>query len=126
MTIPYLDAQATVFGRTTLTKDLWGSFGYAFSPPNSIRFAPALTLNETRQVTGYGESGKFRVYTSAVSAYTTGTLDVTEGSTAVTGTSTVWITNGVGSGQVIQIAGVPYLIDTVSANTALTLTGPVS
>jgi hypothetical protein len=53
--------------------------------------------------------------------YVVGTVAVTNGSKTVTGTSTLWVDNGISPLQYITIAGVTYQVCTVVSNTSLTL-----
>jgi hypothetical protein len=53
--------------------------------------------------------------------YSTGTLSVTNGSNAVTGTSTVFSDINASAGSIITIAGVPYTIASRNSATSLTL-----
>ncbi len=53
-------------------------------------------------------------------AATTGTISVTSGSTAVTGSGTAFL-SAISSGNTIQISGVEYVVSAVSSATSLTL-----
>lgn len=54
----------------------------------------------------------------------TGTITVTNGSTAVTGSGTLFADNFVGANDVLIVDGLMYIVDSVTSNTALTLTRP--
>jgi hypothetical protein len=53
--------------------------------------------------------------------YTTGTVTVTNNSTAVTGSGTAWLTNGIRAGDWLIVRNQIAVIATVTSNTALTL-----
>lgn len=60
-------------------------------------------------------------WTNVLPTYTTGTVDVTNGSANVTGAGTAWLTRGITAGQLIVIGGVVYDIATVTGDTTLTI-----
>jgi len=61
---------------------------------------------------------------SGGSAYSTGTVSVTQGSATVTGSSTVWTTNAAAGGQFRTGGYGPYEIQSVDSNTQITLVQP--
>ena len=121
--MPYLDSIGQIFGRTTLTKELFGSYGWAFSPPNHIRFSPPLQPNEVRDVYIQGQVGTFRYDSgsSTVAAYSTGTISILQDSTTVTGLGTLWLT-ALAAGQVITFAGRDFIIREITSDTILEIT----
>ena len=54
----------------------------------------------------------------------TGTITLTNGSTAVTGSGTLFADNFVGANDVLIVDGLMYVIASVTSNTSLTLTRP--
>jgi hypothetical protein len=62
-----------------------------------------------------------RGYLDVVNSYDTGTVAVTDGGTTVTGTGTTWTAAMVGRKILFGQEGYPYLIDTVTPGTGLTL-----
>lgn len=54
----------------------------------------------------------------------TGTITLTNGSTAVTGSGTLFADNFVGANDVLIVDGLMYIVASVTSNTALTLTRP--
>jgi len=63
-----------------------------------------------------------RAYVDVENSYTTGTVSITDGSTTVTGVSTVWTSDMEGQKIKVGLDGYAYTIDTVSSGTSLTLT----
>ena len=61
-------------------------------------------------------------YVDIKNSYNTGTVDVSDGSTDVTGSSTVWDTGWTGKKIVFSDEGFPYEIASVDSSTTLTLT----
>jgi len=61
-------------------------------------------------------------YVDIKNSYETGTIAVNDGSTAVTGTSTVWVATWTGKKIVFADEGFPYEIASVDSGTGLTLT----
>ena len=55
---------------------------------------------------------------------TTGTITVTNGSTEVTGSGTLFADNFVGADDVLIVDGLMYIVASVTSNTSLTLTRP--
>lgn len=55
---------------------------------------------------------------------TTGTITVTNGSTAVTGSGTLFSDNFVGANDALVVGGEIYIVKSISSNTALTLLTP--
>lgn len=55
---------------------------------------------------------------------TTGTITVTNGSTAITGSGTLFADNFVGANDALVVDGEIYIVKSVSSNTALTLLTP--
>lgn len=53
--------------------------------------------------------------------YTTGTVTLTNNSTAVTGSGTAWLTNGIRAGDWLIVRNQIAVIDSVTSNTALTI-----
>lgn len=54
----------------------------------------------------------------------TGTITLTNGSTAVTGSGTLFADNFVGADDVLIVDGLMYIVASVTSNTSLTLTRP--
>lgn len=69
------------------------------------------------------EGGSYQIQAVGSSAYSTGTVSVTKGSTAVTGSSTLWSAN-VSAGQQILLQGIWYTIAAVGSDTGITLAIP--
>lgn len=65
-------------------------------------------------------AGPYGITATGTSAYSTGTIAVTRGSTSVVGTGTSWLANLTTSHK-IKIDGIPYSIASVDTNTTLTL-----
>lgn len=60
----------------------------------------------------------------ATTTYSTGTVSVGAGSTAVTGVSTAWLTSGVRAGDMFMASGLCVQIASVNSNTSITLARP--
>lgn len=60
----------------------------------------------------------------ATTTYSTGTVSVGAGSTAVTGVSTAWLTSGVRAGDMFMASGLCVPIASVNSNTSITLARP--
>jgi hypothetical protein len=60
----------------------------------------------------------------ATTTYSTGTVSVGAGSTAVTGVSTAWLTSGVRAGDMFMASGLCVPIAAVNSNTSITLARP--
>ena len=60
----------------------------------------------------------------ATTTYSTGTVSVGAGSTAVTGVSTAWLTSGVRAGDMFIASGLCVPIAAVNSNTSITLARP--
>jgi hypothetical protein len=58
----------------------------------------------------------------AVTLYNTGSVSVTNGSAAVTGSGTLWLSKAY-QGLTFRVGGVDYTVASVASNTSLTLTG---
>lgn len=52
----------------------------------------------------------------------TGTIAISTGGTTVTGTLTTFQNDGVAAGDIILLAGIPYIVNTITSNTSLTIT----
>lgn len=63
-------------------------------------------------------------YLTLPAVYSTGTVSVANGGTAVTGSSTLWVTNSVTAYHTIILGGVEYPITTVGGETSITLATP--
>lgn len=61
-------------------------------------------------------------YVDVKNSYNTGTVAVTDGSTAVTGTSTVWVATWTGKKVLFSDEGFPYDVASVDSATGITLT----
>src|SRR3990167_137090 len=69
------------------------------------------------------ESAAYQLQIVGSSSYSTGTVSVTEGATAVTGSGTSWSAN-VSAGQAILLQGIWYPVGAVGSDTSITLAIP--
>lgn len=119
---PYIDIIGAGGIRTTLTRDIFSSYGFSFMSPDRIRIETALSSGETRSLHAWGVPGT--VNATAISATT---CTVTKGSATVTAASaitniasvahlnTAKITDG--NGNVSY-----YVVDSTTGSTTVTLT----
>lgn len=90
--------------------------------PGILGFTPGRWLIVTAKEIYLGSAG---AWTNLTPVHATGTVAVTNGTTGVTGTSTAWLTRGIGATQQIELpsgSGDWYTISSVNSDTSITLT----
>lgn len=93
--VNYMDPiSATVEGPVVITLTTNECYGQQFSPTTVVNLTPT---------------------------YTTGTVSITTATTNLVGTGTTWTDSGIVAGQLVQLSGTWYSIDTVNSNTSITL-----
>jgi len=108
--------------RTTLTRDIFSSYGVSFRPPDRIKVESTLGSGETRTLWAYGHPGYINALTITASSVT-----VTKNSITITASTTSSTASSVHLDTVkITKSGVDeyYILDKANGGTAMLLTEP--
>lgn len=110
--------------RTTLTRDVFSSYGFSFRPPDRVRIEPVLSSGEKRTLWGYGAPGRI----NAATINSSGAFSVTNAAITVTASGTISNISSAVHLDTVKItkAGVSeyYVLDKTSGNDTLILTEP--